>query len=225
VKKSFVFRVLCFVFSRRDKGTVSITFMLSLPIFLFIIGAITQYTLMVNARLTLDRALAAAARSAMTALPSDPTIEQMDGEEYVRKSACMVLAPISPEAANVTPTAAAVYSALQKLNTGVVNTYDKRYSFAQDPAATLIKWERVDSNDQTIPEPQWTPADFSARRGMRVKLTIAYKFRLTIPAVRLAGTRETIAGVDGYYATLSNSIIVQLSPGRKAASDGHGWPN
>ena len=58
----------------RDKGTVAITFLLSLPILLTVIGVLVQYALLANAQLTLNHAVQSAARSAMTALPTDPNL-------------------------------------------------------------------------------------------------------------------------------------------------------
>ena len=55
-----------------DRGTVAVTFLLSLPILLFIIAIFVQYALIVNAQLVIDRAVQAAARTAMTALPTNP---------------------------------------------------------------------------------------------------------------------------------------------------------
>src|SRR5437763_1937362 len=82
----------------RDKGTVAVTFLLSLPLLLILIGIFAQYALLVNGRLTVDRAVSSAGRSAMTALPTYEPVDDIDGEATVNKAARLALVPISPVA-------------------------------------------------------------------------------------------------------------------------------
>jgi Flp pilus assembly protein TadG len=214
----------------RDRGTVAITFLLSLPLLLFILCILTQYALMINARLVVAHAAANAARTAMTALPTDPAVDttgnssDLDGVEFVNTTARMQLEAISP-VAKITPSeeAASITNALQIAGADIPDSYKDRYTFAEN--ATTISWQRLDSNGTPIVEEQWEPAQFAAASGQRIRLTVQYNFLLNVPAVSFfIGHADTIAGVTGRFATFTSTFDVQLAHGRETATNANGWP-
>jgi hypothetical protein len=193
-----------------DRGTVAVTFLLSLPIFLTIMMIVIQYGLMVNAKLLVERATAVAARSAMTALPTDPVVDEVDGPGIVNQSAYMALAPLSPMSRDApTVEAAAVLQALRDAGLTVTDSYANRYTYAQE--ATTVSWP-----DQP----------YAKMRGGEMELTIQYRFFLSVPFANiLIGKADTIAGVSGRFTTITSTVKVQLSHGRQASAGGNGWPN
>jgi len=136
----------------RDKGTVAITFLLSLPVLLTVIGVLVQYALLANARLTLDRAVAAAARSAMTSLPTDAALDNLPlstSSNNVNRSALMILESLSPVSQDITSDATTVADALAQVGVNVPPTYAARYSFAQN--ASQVSITPLDVNNVPIP--------------------------------------------------------------------------
>jgi hypothetical protein len=230
----------------RDRGTVAVTFFLSLPIFLFIISLMAQYALIINARIVLGHATAAAARSAMVALPTDPLVDtvydpnsgssdgSLDGVAFVNRAARMELESISPKALGGNSTeATSVAQALQASGLPIPDSFADHYTFAEN--ATTIEWQRLDDSDQHIPETQWQPADFAKAPGQRIQLTIHYYFYLNAPGVKvwgpLIGELNPPAlqsafndGRDRYFLPMTSTYIVQLSHGRETMADSNGVP-
>ena len=193
-----------------DRGTVAVTFLLSLPIFLTIMMIVVQYALMINGKLSVDRATAVAARTAMTALPNDPVVDEIDGPSLVDQSAYMALAPLSPKSVDApSAEASAALQALTDAGLTVTDSYASRYTYAQQ--ATTITWP-----DQ----------DYSRMHGAEIELKIQYRFYLTVPFANfLIGQRDTVAGVSGHFTTITSTVKVQISHGRQASANGSGWPN
>lgn len=192
----------------RDRGTVTLTFALSLPILLLLIGILVQFALLANAQLTLDRAVQAGARSAMTSLPVDAAIGDAGGPANVERSVRMILESLSP-ASPETPTTEAqtVAEALQALGATLPDRYVERYSFAH--RATVITIVPIDG----------TQLNFAQDRAPRVRLTVQYDFRITVPILNVfLGRIDTVAGVEGRFRTLTSTVDVQLSPGREAGA-------
>jgi hypothetical protein len=192
----------------RDSGTVTLTFALSLPILLLLIGILVQFALLANAQLALDRAVHAGARSAMTSLPVDPAIGDAGGPANVERSVRMILESLSP-ASPETPTTEAqtVAQALQALGAALPDRYVERYSYAH--RATVISIVPIDG----------TQANFARERAPRVRLTVQYDFRVTVPILGVfLGRVDTVAGVQGRFRTLTSTVDVQLSPGREAGA-------
>jgi TadE-like protein len=237
----------------RDKGTVAITFLLSLPIFLLIISFITQFALLINAQVALDDAAAVAARSAITALPTDPAVDtvgpetdadgnvsdpiSLDGAAFVKSSACIQLSAISPTI-NGSPTddaetiTDAFRQAMPDAAAAFNENFAKRYTYAD--AATTIHWQPIDDQDNPIGTIDPPPSVLCQYRGQRVQFTITYSFALNAPgAMHLLGhldpaldqLRGITGSVPGHYLTLGAKYNVQLSPGREAITDGNGWPS
>lgn len=193
-----------------DRGTIALSFAMALPIWVLIMAIFVQYALMVNAKLSIERAAAVAARTAMTALPTDPVVDEMDGASLVNQSAWMALVPLSPMSKDAPSTeASAALQALQAAGVTVKSNYANRYTYAQ--TATTVSWP-----DQT----------YAKMRGGEMELTIQYRFFLSVPFANiLIGKADTIAGVTGRFTTISSTVKVQLSHGRQASAGGSGWPN
>jgi Flp pilus assembly protein TadG len=193
----------------RDRGTVAITFLLSLPVLLTMIAILVQYALLVNARLTVDRALAQAARSAMTSLPTDPAIDPTDGPANVRRAALLVLESLSPDARTATPEAQTVAGSLAGVGAAVPASFVGRYTYAD--AATNVQIEPV------------TGGDYARQAAPRARITIRYEFRLTAPVANMIlGHNGPVGGIGGRFHTITRSVDVQLSPGREAGGPGVG---
>ena len=205
-----------------DRGTVAVTFLLSLPILLFIIAIFVQYALIVNAQLVIDRAVQAAARTAMTALPTNPDVDNVQGDLLVRRSAYLALAHISPMAADESADGQMIADALAKLAPVTDLGLGRRYTYAENGAT--VEWQRVDDGGNVIGGVEWTPTDYARSHGQRVKVTVHYPFLLTVPAVnKLIGENSATPGVTGRVLMLQASTIVQLSHGREAQASGSGW--
>jgi Flp pilus assembly protein TadG len=222
-----------------DRGTVAVTFILCLPLLLFVISLVTQYALIVNARIVLDHAAAAAARSAITALPTDSNIdtvytvngpEPLRGEDYVTRAALIQLAAISPASTTgVTDEAQAITTALHAAGVGASASFASRYGFAA--GATSISWQRLDATGQPINEAQWQPVDFAKAGPQRIQLSVQYNFFLNAPGVKVWGpiltgqkVPMTISGITGYFLPMTAKLTVQLTSGREAAADTNGLP-
>lgn len=201
------------LFQGRDRGTVAITFLLSLPILMTILGVIVQYALLINAKLTINRALAAAARSAMTSLPTDPAIDQVNGMQNVTRTALIGLAPLSPVATSSSVEATEVTQALQTLGIAEPDSFAGRYTYAATAANISITPQNVNNAYVTTAAPY-------------INISITYQFKLTMPfANLLIGRSDTIAGVTGHYFTLTSTLTnVQLSDGREVPTNANGDP-
>jgi len=196
----------------RDKGSVAIQFVLVLPLLMVIVGVIVQFGLLVNAHFTLRRAIAAAARSAMVSLPTDQVIGDQGGQPFVERSALMVLTTISPMSRTGTSyDGTTVMNALVDAGLSLPDpAYAQRYTFAQQ--ATVVSITPLNTN-------------FAQRGAATARVAISYKYLLKVPLVdALVGTRETIAGVSGWYTTITTYLDVQLSPGRETIADPYGDP-
>jgi Flp pilus assembly protein TadG len=221
----------------RDKGTVAVTFILSLPLLLVTLCVIAQYALIINARIVLNHAVAAAARSAIVCLPTDPAIDTandnltpIQGDQLVNESARMILESISPKATtSIDEEARTITDSLQKSGIQVPNSFADHYAFAE--AATTVSWMQLDTAGQPIPGTQFPPEQFAKWRGQTIQLTVNYRFYLNVPGAKIWGRAlsgqdgpETLAGVTGYFIPLTASYNVQLSHGREAMSDNSGVP-
>ena len=195
-----------------DKGTVAVTFLLSFPIFLAIVGLLVQYALLVNARMGMDRAAMAAGRAAMTSLPTDPDIDDMEGDVNVMRAATMALEPLSPRSQEGdSPDAQDVVAGLQNAGLTVPETYATRYTYAQ--AATDVQCVAMVNRLRG-----WFGFE-KVSFGQQIKLTVNYKFYLTVPGIRSLpgfGQVDTVSGINGRFLTLTSSYIVQLTHGREA---------
>jgi len=192
---------------------VAITFLLALPILMTVVGVLVQYTLLANAKLTVDRAVQAAARSAMTALPTDPVIGDRGGPAFVQRSALMTLEALSPAAAEVSDDGVTVADALAQVGANPPASYAARYAYAQQ--ATQVTILPIDGSG----------ANYAQDAAPRVHITVQYDFRLTVPLLKdVIGRSDTVAGITGRFMTLTSGLDVQLSHGREAATDGVGEP-
>jgi len=203
--------------SRRRRGTVAVTFLLALPIFLVIICVMVQYAMLVNARMGVNRAVMAAGRSAVTSLPTDPDVDYVDGEHNVRRAAWMALEPLSPKGTDIAMDAQEVVAAMENLGVSVPSSYAARYSYAQ--AATTVEWVRIDDDDIPITVSTWEPIDYAEHVGQRIRLTVTYKFHINVPVIRNLpgfGQDDTVCGITGKFFTMSSTYIVQLTHGREA---------
>ncbi len=206
-------------FHGHDRGSSAVTFILAFPILLLILGILVQYVLLINAHLTLDRALAAAARSAMTSLPTDPAGDSIHGPDNVRRTATLALEPLSPAAPNSSPEADTVADSLAQLGVPVPSTFATRYAYAQ--SATSVEIDPIDANGNIV----GAGINYASAAGGRARITVRYDFRLTVPLFgTMIGRLDTIGGLAGRYQTLSSTIDVQLSDGREVATNGSGEP-
>lgn len=202
----------------RDKGTVAITFLLSLPILLVIFGVLVQISLINNARLTLHRALTSAARSAMTSLPVDPAIGDRGGPAFPTRSALMILESLSPVSPFDSSDGQTVADALTQCGATPPSNYASRFAFAEQ--ATTVTYQPLDINGNVV-----GTMNYPVTAAPRVRITITYYFLLTVPGVNAGiGRSDTVAGVDGRYLTLTSSLDVQLSHGREAPTNSEGSP-
>jgi len=207
------------LFTGRDKGTVAVTFILSLPILMLIVSIMVQYALLATGRVAFERSLAAAARSAMVALPTDPDVDNTNGKSYVERAAYLSLAPLSPPADTVSSDAATVAQALAGAGVSVPSDFGRRYTFAQTGTTVTIEnlKEDVAGSMEGI--------NYAKVAGGRVRITIIYPFRLNVPFANLiAGDQTSIAGVSGKYFWFKGQVDVQLSDGRIVGTDNNGGP-
>ena len=188
------------------RGTVSVTFILTLPIFLAIVAIFVQYTLMLNARVMVQYAAETAARSAITALPDEH-------EDAIARAARMALVPLSPQATNaMDPEATAMADAMRAAGIDIADSFAPRYTYAKE--ATQVSWVAFDADH--LPEDD----------GEQATVTVRYRFQLTVPfAARLiSGQTDTVAGVQGRFFQYQASVTTETAHGRKAPADGNGWP-
>jgi len=175
-----------------DRATASVSFVLTLPIFLFIVAVIIQSALIANAQLMVNYAAFAAARSAATSLA--------DGYvDHPRRAAALVLAPLSPQG-RATPTGEQARQAMLAAGAAVPRGYAGRFSHALD-AVSIIR--------PALSDRSRSPSEL-------LKMEISYRFILKVPAANLVlkPGRITIGGVSGRYLLLHASSAFQSSPGR-----------
>ena len=173
----------------RDKGTVALTFLLSLPILIALIGIIVQWALVANARLSINRAANAAARTAMTVLPTDPLLER-GGPDMVRRSALIVLAglsPASPESA--TSDSQEVAQALQDCGLTLPDRYALRYSHADQGTTLTIAPTRQSLARLDQPD---TPAGPRGRDYADVQIPADRAWRNVCRPARNSGRRRRL---------------------------------
>jgi len=202
------------LFAGRDRGTVAISFLLCLPILIMVVGVIVQYAMLVQTRLVIVRALSSAARSAVTALPSDQVIGDRGGPDVVRRAAFMMLQSISPPATDSSSAEALnIADALQQTGLTPPTSFAARYTFAQQAAVVTVV--PIDNNGMEISDPNF---NYKLYRSSGARITIVYQAPLVVPGInKLYGTYTTIAGVTGYFSPMTVTQDVQLSPGREAA--------
>lgn len=196
-----------------DHGGAAVSFIIAFPIFLWIIAILVQYILLVNAKILITHSAATAARAAVTALPEG-------NPDKITTAACMSLAPLSPVATTpIAPEATTIYEALQQVGVNVPGTFPARYTYAL--AATQVSYT---PQDNYIPQFIWLPQDeFVHSRGRLIDVTVTYRFRLTVPgAMRLIGTHQTVAGVEGRFLDIPATCRVQTAHSRRAATDDSG---
>jgi hypothetical protein len=186
---------------RDEGGTAAVSFILCLPVFLTIVGIIVQFALMINAKMMVNNAAAAAARSAMTSLPEEHP-------ENVKKAACFMLVPVSPKAAIASSQDARDYSqALKDLQADAPPTFPERYTYAEN--AVVVSYPN---------------RDYKRLPGQEIEVTVSYKFFLTVPGAKgLFGWAGNIAGVEGRFWTVQSTVKVQTAHGRAARADSTGW--
>jgi Flp pilus assembly protein TadG len=186
-----------------DEGSAAVSFILTFPIFMTIVAVIVQLSLMVNARIMVAAAADAAARAAMTSLPDEHP-------ENVTAAAVLALTPLSPEATEASTDGSAYAAAMNKVGVTVPETFAARYAFAA--AATDVSW---------TPQP-----DFVKSKGSEIEVTVNYRFPLTVPvAMRMiTAVDTTLGGITGRFWEVSGKSRVQVSHGRKARTNGDGWP-
>jgi Flp pilus assembly protein TadG len=193
--------------SFRRRGTVSVTFILTLPIFLCIIAILVQYALMLNARIMVQYAAETAARSAVTAVPDQH-------EEAIARAARTSLVTLSPQATTaVDPEATAMADAMRGAGIDIADSFAPRYTYAKE--ATQVSWVTFDEG----PLP-WDAAE-------EVTVTVRYRFQLTVPfAARIiSGKTDTVAGVTGRFFQYEVKVTTESAHGRMAGTDAYGWPN
>ncbi len=189
-----------------DRGSAAVPFILALPIFLWIVAILVQYTIIVNAKLLIDHAAQSAARAAVTSLPEGHP-------ENVAAAAYLGLATLSP-LSTLPPSVQAdnVYRALQNTGIPAADTFPARYTYAME--ATKVDWN-----------PQNPQVDFTTSRGRQLDVTVTYRLCLTVPgAMGLIGSADTVAGISGRFLTIASTSRVETSHSRQSAAGGGGWP-
>jgi Flp pilus assembly protein TadG len=210
------------LFRGRDRGTVAITFLLSLPVLLLVVAILVQFALLVNGRLAFERALAAAGRSAVTSLPADPALDGVDPQANVRRAAYLALAPLSPPGQSASSEAQTVADALKSMGVNVTSDYARRFTFAQQ--GPIITFSRPPSNPGAAGMP--VPDSFHDRAAGRVRITVEFPFRLNVPvASALIGKNDSIAGTSGLFFKFTSYIDVNLSDGRAVPASATGQPS
>lgn len=187
-----------------DRGGASVSFMLCLPIFLWIMAVIVQYALLVNAKVNMNHSAYLAARAAVTSLPEGRP-------ENVTRAARLALASLSPKATDAAAAEAeAVYQSLTNLGVQLQPSFPARYTYAMD--ATQVSWSPPDIN-------------YPGSYGRPIDVTVSYEFRLTVPGtMRIIGHSGTVGGIDGRFFTMTATCRVETSHSRQAGTDGDGLP-
>ena len=201
-----------------DDGTVAVSFILVLPIFLLVFGVILQYALLVNAKIMVDQAALASARTATTFLPTDPQIDFLDlnstqainASDMINRAARIQLVPLSPAAKDNSNAAEeqAVEAGFTNAGVKLPSSFATRYAYASQ--ATKVTWP-----DQ----------DYPRLKGQEIQVQVTYQFYLTVPGARdLIGRADSIAGVNGRFFPMTSTIRVQTAHGRQTKASAFGWP-
>jgi hypothetical protein len=207
------------LFRGRDRGTGAVTFILAFPILLLVVAVIVQYALLANGRLAFERALTAGARSAMTSLPSDPDVDEVAAVTNVERATLLALAPLSPPGESASAEGVMLSQALAGVGARVPMDFARRFTFARTATVIGIEWLDDGGNARTA------PTNFSRGAGGRVRITVAFPFRLNVPVANaMIGRSATVAGVSGRYFTFTSHVDVQLSDGRLVPADQDGEP-
>ncbi len=177
---------------REDAGSASVSFILTLPIFLTVLAVIVQSALLVNASLVVNYAAFASARTAITNTDT----------KQPRRAAALVLSGISPKGLSSGSTesdARYIQRTLQRSGVSLPSTFTQRYGYAL--AATTV------SPSDRVP---------TVLGGRSITVKVKYQFQLTVPgaAVILSPARSSVAGVQGRFVTIPAQCILQASPGR-----------
>lgn len=182
-----------------DRGAAAVSFVLVLPIFLIVVGAIVQLALIANAAVVLNYAAFVAARSAITSAP--------DGKaNHPRRAATMVTTSISPAGRGIGSSRAQarnIQKVLRRSGVRMPDRYERRYGYAAAVTRVAIK------------------PSVSARSSPRdVRATVTYKFELTVPGAMqiLAPRATTIAGVRGHFYSMQAACTLRSTPGRSNGS-------
>ncbi len=190
---------------RDNRGTASITFILCLPIFLFFVAIICQYALLANAKLVVEQAAQAAARSTVTSLSDDRP-------DRVYRAAYMALTPLSPAVTPIDAEGTQVQDALNDLGAQPFSSYSSRFTYAKN--ATEVLW--------TSPR-----GSFVDNEAQPIEVTVNYQMPLTVPLanILLTQSKTAIAGRIGYYRTVTATVKVVTAHSRTTRADGNGWPS
>jgi Flp pilus assembly protein TadG len=187
-----------------DRGAVAVSFVLSLPIFLFVVGVFVQLALLVNAKIMVDHAAQMTARSAVTALPEN-------NPDAVTRAARFAFVALSPQAKDApSQEAQDMAAALAQCQVNVPASFAARYTYATD--ATTVSWDPI--------------INFQQNAGRPVTVTVKYRYYLTVPAIMaiLSPQSDTVGGVTGHFITFTSTSTVETSHGRQTQTDGNGWP-
>lgn len=186
-----------------DQGTVAVSFILALPIFLIILAILVQYALLINAKIMLDQTAISAGRTAATCLPTDVQLDNVIAEDNINRTAYIQLVPLSPVARGGTNAESQVVAqAFTNAGVQLPAKFAERYTYAAE--ATAVSY------------PQ---RNYAASNGQDLELQVSYKFYLTVPgAQRLIGNADTVGGISGRFITLFSTTQVQTAHGRQAAT-------
>jgi Flp pilus assembly protein TadG len=186
-----------------DRGAVAVSFVMTLPIFLVVVGIFVQLALLVNARIMCNYAAEMTARAAITALPEN-------NPDAVSRAARFAFVPLSPQAKDApTQESLDMASALAQCQVNVPASFAARYTYATD--ATTVSWD--------------PPIDWQSK-AQPVTVTVRYRYYLTVPLIMkfLAPQTDTVGGISGHFITFTSTCTVETSHSRRTASDGNGWP-
>lgn len=208
-----------------DDGTVSVSFILVLPLFLLVFGVIIQYALLVNAKIMVDQAALSAARTAATFLPTDPQIDFLDpgltqpinALDMINRSARIQLVPLSPASKDNSsaPEEQAIETGFTNAGVKLPSSFAPRYAYASQ--ATKITLLPV--------QPQLQVQDYPFLKGQEIQVQVTYQFYLTVPGARdLIGAANSIAGINGRFFPMVSTVPVQTAHGRQATVNAQGWP-
>jgi Flp pilus assembly protein TadG len=178
---------------RRDpRGTITVDFLLTFPIFLLLFAVIVQMALLGHAKLIAQYAAFAAARSAAVAVPEDKP-------EYAIMAGRLALAPVS-ETRRSRGTAASreLGRAVGRFGKPWDYNVSQRYSHAAAAARFTLDPNEID-----------VPTDITVRE--------AFQFRLDVPgaAAALSPRRTVVGGVPGRYITLNASCTLRSTGSRR----------
>lgn len=186
-----------------DAGSVTVSFVLCLPLFLMVVSIAVQLALICNAQVVVNHAAYAAARSAATLLPDGVP----DADRRIRNAAAMTLAGVSP--AGQSPHAGRrSRDVLHRAGADIDRRYAARLGYALSPQATTLSV---------------SPSSGLHRRGPTdITVDVRYRLLLTVPyaAALLSESRTTVDGVSGRYLELHGRSIHRGASGRDLLAPG-----